>query len=78
MDFPSLGLNIFPYDEKKLKPYLKMAVQRLQIAGNKKSSACKHQKREIAKLLEDGKEEKVCFLKYYSLTIPCFIVYCVM
>lgn len=46
------------YQEKKLKPYLKMAVQRLQIAGNKKGTACKHQKREIAKLLEDGKEEK--------------------
>jgi len=49
---------LFGFQEKKLKPYLKMAVQRLQIAGNKKGSACKHAKREIAKLLETGKEEK--------------------
>lgn len=46
------------YQESKLKPNLKMAVQRLQISLNKKSSAVKHQKREIAKLLEEGKEEK--------------------
>jgi vacuolar protein sorting-associated protein IST1 len=49
---------LFGYQEKKLKPFLKMAVQRLQIAGNKKGSACKHAKRDIAKLLEAGKEEK--------------------
>lgn len=49
---------IFGFQETKLKPYLKMAVQRLQIAYNKKSTAVKHQKREIAKLLEDSKEEK--------------------
>lgn len=49
---------LYGYQEKKLKPFLKMAVQRLQIAGNKKGTACKHAKREIAKLLEIGKEEK--------------------
>jgi vacuolar protein sorting-associated protein IST1 len=48
----------YGYQESKLKPYLKMAVQRLQIANNKKHSVVKHQKREIAKILEDGKEEK--------------------
>ena len=49
---------LWGYQESKLKPYLKMAVQRLQIANNKKGNAVKFQKRDIAKLLEDGKEEK--------------------
>lgn len=35
-----------------------MAVQRIQIASNKKSIAVKHQKREIAQLLADHKDEK--------------------
>ncbi len=35
-----------------------MAVQRIQIATNKKSTAVKHQKREIAQLLADHKDEK--------------------
>lgn len=49
---------LFGYDETKMKPYLKMAVHRLKLANSKKGSAVKHQKKEIAKLLEDGKEEK--------------------
>ena len=48
---------IFPYQESKLKPYLKMAVQRLQIAKNKKSTMSKHEKRDIAQLLANGKDE---------------------
>lgn len=53
-------LNVFGlgYNEAKLKPHLKMASQRIKIVANKKSTALKIQKREIAKLLEDGKEEK--------------------
>jgi hypothetical protein len=48
----------YGYNENKLKPYLKMAVQRIQIASNKKSISVKHQKREIAQLLADHKDEK--------------------
>ena len=35
-----------------------MAVQRMQIAGNKKSASVKHLKREIATLLQENKDEK--------------------
>lgn len=48
---------LFPYTESKIKPYLKMAVQRLQIAKNKKVNLSKHSKREIANLLRADKEE---------------------
>ena len=48
----------FGYQEKKLKPYLKMAGQRIQLHINKKSVAVKYMKREVSKLLEDKKEEK--------------------
>lgn len=48
----------FPFSEKKIKPYLKMANQRILITVNKKTSQVKHQKREIASLLENKKEEK--------------------
>jgi len=51
-------MNIFGFQEHKIKPYLKMAVQRIQLANNKKTTALKHQKREIAMLLEQGKVEK--------------------
>ena len=48
------------YKASKLKPQLKMAVTRLQIAANKKSALMKQQIREIAKLLAEDppKEEK--------------------
>jgi len=48
------------YKASKLKPQLKMAVTRFQIAGNKKSALMKQQIREIATLLADDppKEEK--------------------
>jgi vacuolar protein sorting-associated protein IST1 len=49
------------WDAAKLKPRLKMANHRLQIATNKKSALMKQQKREIAKLLAEEplpKEEK--------------------
>jgi hypothetical protein len=49
---------MFPYSESKLKPYLKMAVQRIQIHNNKKTTAVKIQKKEVAQLLADGKDEK--------------------
>lgn len=48
------------YKESKLKPTLKMAVSRFNIASNKKSALMKQQMREIAKLLSESppKEEK--------------------
>lgn len=48
------------YSESKLKPNLKMAVNRLQIASNKKTALMKQQMREIASLLAESppKEEK--------------------
>jgi len=49
---------LFPYSETKLKPHLKMAVQRLQIHNNKKTTALKIQKREVAPLLRENKDEK--------------------
>jgi len=53
MDILGMG-----YSEKSIKPYLKMAVQRIQIANNKKLTSVKHQKKEIANLLGDHKDEK--------------------
>lgn len=49
---------LFPYSETKLKPYLKMAVQRIQIHNNKKTTAVKIQKKEVAQLLREGKDDK--------------------
>lgn len=49
---------LFPYSESKLKPNLKMAVHRIQLHNNKKSAQLKHAKKEVAKLLADGKDEK--------------------
>ena len=48
------------YKASKLKPQLKMAVTRFQIASNKKSALMKQQIREIAKMLAEDppKEEK--------------------
>jgi vacuolar protein sorting-associated protein IST1 len=49
------------YQASKLKPQLKMAITRLSIAANKKTSLSKQQTREIAKLLAElpyPKEEK--------------------
>ena len=48
------------YKASKLKPQLKMAVTRFQIAANKKSALMKQQIREIAKMLAEDppKEEK--------------------
>ncbi len=50
----------FGFNPNKLKPHLKMAVHRLQIAANKKSNSIKNQKREISRLLSESppKEEK--------------------
>lgn len=49
---------LFPYSESKIKPYLKMATQRIQLANNKRSCAVKIQKKGIADLLAGKKEEK--------------------
>lgn len=52
---------MFWYDENKIKPQLKMAVHRFQIASNKKAALLKQNKREIASLLSMTplpKEEK--------------------
>lgn len=46
------------FDPNKMKPYLKMATQRINITVNKKSAQLKHQKREIANLLGERKVEK--------------------
>lgn len=45
------------YSEPKLKPSLKMAVTRFNMASNKKNALMKQNMREIAKLLEENKEE---------------------
>lgn len=47
-----------PFDVNKLKPFLKMAVQRIQIATNKKTAAVKMAQREVANLLAQQKDEK--------------------
>lgn len=44
---PSTSMSSFfeswkPFDVNKVKPYLKMAVQRIQIATNKKTAAVKY------------------------------------
>lgn len=52
----ALGLSRFNQD--KLKPHLKMAVQRFGILNNKKTNLIKGEKRAIAELLRIGKEEK--------------------
>lgn len=46
------------FSPDKLKPYLKMAVHRFGILTNKKTNLIKQDKREIAELLRNGKEEK--------------------
>lgn len=53
------------YQASKLKPQLKMAITRLSIASNKKTSSSKQQTRDIAKLLSElphPKEEKARIL----------------
>lgn len=52
----ALGLERFRVS--KLKPNLKMAEQRLGILTSKKTNLIKTQKRDIASLLREGKEEK--------------------
>mmetsp|Transcript_31144 Transcript_31144/g.31682 ORF Transcript_31144/g.31682 Transcript_31144/m.31682 type:complete len:471 (-) Transcript_31144:212-1624(-) len=51
-------LNIFGFQESKIKPYLKMAVQRIVIAKNKKCNTVKCSKKEVANLIKEDKEEK--------------------
>lgn len=46
------------FQATKIKPALKMAIQRIEIHKNKKANYAKAQKREIAVLLKDEKEEK--------------------
>ena len=50
------------FNTNKLKPNLKMATHRFQIASSKKVNHIKNQKKEISKLLEGGKEEKARIL----------------
>jgi len=52
----AVGLERFRVS--KLKPNLKMAEQRFGILNSKKTNLIKTQKRDIAALLRDGKEEK--------------------
>jgi len=55
------------YNATKLKVQLRLAVSRLKMLQNKKASINAQQRREIASLLEKGKEEsariRVFFLK---------------
>jgi len=46
------------FDPNKLKPNLKMAVQRIQLQINKRTNAVKKDKREISRMLAEEKEEK--------------------
>ncbi|CAM9540337.1 unnamed protein product [Ectocarpus sp. 4 AP-2014] len=46
------------FDENKVKPFLKMSITRLNLLVNKKANHIKISKKEIARLLADGKEEK--------------------
>ena len=45
------------YDEKRLKSHMKMALQRIKMESNKATNMTKHNKKEIAQLLKDGKIE---------------------
>eukprot|EP01033_Poteriospumella_lacustris_P009096 gene9096-6540_t len=47
-----------PYGETKVKAYLKMAVQRIQMSNNKRINAVKIQKKKISELLAEHKDEK--------------------
>ena len=49
---------VFGFRATKMKPQLKMAVQRINLIKNKKTNKIKVSKREIAQLLADEKEEK--------------------
>ncbi|RLN53492.1 hypothetical protein BBJ29_008000 [Phytophthora kernoviae] len=49
---------MFGFNVNKLKPNLKMAVHRIGIVKNKKANAAVAQRKEVARLLGDGKEEK--------------------
>ncbi|KAF1784257.1 Vacuolar protein sorting-associated protein Ist1 [Phytophthora cactorum] len=49
---------MFGFNVNKLKPNLKMAVHRIGIVKNKKANAALAQRREVGRLLADGKEEK--------------------
>ena len=46
------------FNSHKLKSNLKMASQRITLLNNKSDNAVKKRKKDIAKLLEIGKEEK--------------------
>ena len=46
------------FSVSKVKPQLKMAAQRITLVVNKKTAVNKSKKKEIAKLLAEGKEEK--------------------
>ncbi|ETP50223.1 hypothetical protein F442_04391 [Phytophthora nicotianae P10297] len=50
--------SMFGFNVNKLKPNLKMAVHRIGIVKNKKANAALAQRREVGRLLADGKEEK--------------------
>lgn len=45
------------FQPNKLKVQLKLAINRLKMLQAKKTSLCQHQRREIATLLDKGKEE---------------------
>uniref|UniRef100_M4B5L5 IST1 homolog n=1 Tax=Hyaloperonospora arabidopsidis (strain Emoy2) TaxID=559515 RepID=M4B5L5_HYAAE len=49
---------MFGFNVNKLKPNLTMAVHRIGIVKNKKAHAALAQRREVARLLREGKEEK--------------------
>lgn len=46
------------FDPNKLRPHLKMAIQRIMLVRNRKVNAGKVQRRDIAAMLKEGKDEK--------------------
>lgn len=55
--FNDIHTRTMLFQANKLKVQLKLAINRLKMLQAKKTSLCQHQRREIATLLDKGKEE---------------------
>ena len=60
---------MFGFNVNKLKPNLTMAVHRIGIVKNKKANAALVQRREVARLLREGKEEKARIRVWQHATV---------
>jgi len=58
------------FNANKLKVQLKLAVNRLKLLQNKKNAINSQQRREIATLLEKGKEESARIRVRHSQPVP--------